>query len=328
MRLSRHGAGRCLVFTGRRSYSLTNVDGLIDRYLHNLHIEGGLARNTVEAYRRDLGKWRLFLQGKGIHEPVAVTRHTLAEFLGHLKRMELSPASTARLVAALRGFYRFLCQERLVRENPALDLAAPRAWTRLPQTLTQDEVTRLLDLPATKRPEDLRNVAMVELLYATGLRVSELVSLELARVNLEVGYVLATGKGAKQRVVPIGDVAKRKVRAYLEQARPLLLKRRESSNLFVSRRGTKLTRQNFWKLLNARARSAGISRTISPHMLRHSFATHLLDRGADLRSVQAMLGHSRISTTQIYTHVERERLKRLHREKFPRKLRRSPRPQV
>lgn len=302
------------------------MNGLIERYLNNLHIEGGLARNTVEAYRGDLCKLRFFLEGRGIREPAAVTRRTLAEFLGYLKRLQLSPASTARCVAALRGFYRFLCRERLVRENPTLDLATPRAWVRLPQTLTQDEVTRLLDLPGKKRPEDLRDAAMVELLYATGLRVSELVNLELARANLEVGYVLATGKGAKQRVVPIGELAKRKVRVYLERARPLLLKRRESSHLFVSRRGTKLTRQGFWKLLSVRARSAGITRTISPHMLRHSFATHLLDHGADLRSVQAMLGHARISTTQIYTHVERERLKRLHTEKFPRKLRGSPRP--
>ncbi len=206
-----------------------------------------------------------------------------------------------------------------------IHLGAPRPWVKLPRTLTQNEVTKLLELVDGSRPEEQRNAAMVELLYATGLRVSELVNLELSQLNLAVGYVLASGKGAKQRVVPIGDLARRKVGAYLEMARGMLVKRRESPNVFVTRRGGKLTRQGFWKLLRLRARRAGISKPISPHMLRHSFATHLLDHGADLRSVQAMLGHARISTTQIYTHVERKRLKRLHSTLFPRKQRRLPR---
>lgn len=203
-----------------------------------------------------------------------------------------------------------------------IHLGAPRPWVKLPRTLTQNEVTKLLELADGSRPEEQRNAAMVELLYATGLRVSELVNLELSQLNLAVGYVLASGKGAKQRVVPIGDLARRKVGAYLETARGMLVKRRESPNVFVTRRGGKLTRQGFWKLLRLRARRAGMSKPISPHMLRHSFATHLLDHGADLRSVQAMLGHARISTTQIYTHVERKRLKRLHSTLFPRKQRR------
>ncbi|MGH7231866.1 MAG: tyrosine-type recombinase/integrase, partial [Nitrospiraceae bacterium] len=215
--------------------------------------------------------------------------------------------------------------------NPMRSVEAPRRWARLPRTLTHRDVARLLDLKGRSRePEETRDAAMVELLYATGLRVSELVNLELPQLNRAVGYVLATGKGGKQRVVPIGDVAREKIDTYLLNARGVLMRNRQSPHLFVTRRGNKLTRQCFWKLLGARARQAGIAQPISPHMLRHSFATHLLEHGADLRSVQAMLGHAKISTTQIYTHVEHERLKRLHTDFFPRKHRRAgpadPRP--
>jgi integrase/recombinase XerD len=184
-----------------------------------------------------------------------------------------------------------------------------------------DDMTRLLDVTAEKKPEDVRDAAMLELLYATGLRVSELVNLELGQLNLEVGYVLVSGKGNKQRVVPVGELARLKLVQYLDEARPALLRGRNSTHVFVTRRGGAMTRQGFWKLLRARARQAGIAKPIFPHMLRHSFATHLLDRGADLRSVQAMLGHADISTTQIYTHVERARLKQVHRDCFPRKSR-------
>jgi integrase/recombinase XerD len=303
--------------------ALSFMDGLVDRYLTDLRIEGGLASNTLEAYRRDLYKLQSYLAVRGIHSLVGVTRQTIAEFFGHLKRSHHSPASVARCAAALRGFYRFVCHEALARENPMLDLARPRPWVRLPRTLTQEEVTRLLDHAQGSLPESRRDAAMVELLYATGLRVSELVNLQLSQLNLAVGYVLAFGKGAKQRVVPMGDVARQKIQLYLDIARGSLLKKRESAHVFVTRRGRPLTRQGFWKLLRARARKAGVTQPVSPHMLRHSFATHLLDRGADLRSVQAMLGHASIATTQIYTHVERERLKQLHTALFPRKQRRA-----
>lgn len=299
------------------------MTALVERYLSGLRIEAGLASNTLEAYRRDLRKLEAYLAAINIQDPAAVTRQTMSGFLAHIKRSNLSPASTARCMAALRGFYRFLGKERLLRENPMLNLGAPRPWARLPKILTQSEMTRLLEPPHGSRPEDVRDAAMVELLYATGLRVSELVNLELSRLNLAVGYVLVTGKGSKQRVVPLGEMARRKVGTYLETARAALMNRRPSPHVFVTRRGRKLTRQGFWKVLRARARAAGIWKPISPHMLRHSFATHLLDHGADLRSVQAMLGHASISTTQIYTHVERERLKRIHSELFPRKQRRA-----
>jgi integrase/recombinase XerD len=301
------------------------MEGLTERYLDDLRIEAGLAANTLDGYRRDLRKLQVFLAQRRIEDPAGVTRPVMSEFLGHLKRANLSPASTARCLAALRGWFRFLGREKLIQQNPLLNLKAPRPWTRLPKVLSQSEVTQLLefrDRRQAARLEDLRDAAMVELLYATGLRVSELINLELGQLNLAVGYVLALGKGAKQRVVPLGEMARVKLGAYLEGARDALIKSRQARHVFVTRRGGKLTRQGFWKALRARARKADIAKPISPHMLRHSFATHLLDHGADLRSVQAMLGHAQITTTQIYTHVERERLKRLHAELFPRKRRR------
>ncbi|HYM37961.1 MAG TPA: site-specific tyrosine recombinase XerD [Nitrospiraceae bacterium] len=300
-----------------------DTTALIDRYLSELRIEGGVSRNTLESYRNDLGKFQAFLKVQRVRDLARVSPRTVSAFVGQLSQRKLSPASIARCVSALRGFYRFLCHERMVSENPTTDVTTPRPWLRLPKTLSADDVDCLLRVVSGKKPEDLRDAAMLELLYATGLRVSELVGLEQARLNLDVGYVLVSGKGNKQRVVPMGEPARRKLETYLEQARPALLKRRTSPHAFVTRRGGPLTRQGFWKLLRARARQADIRKPISPHMLRHSFATHLLDHGADLRSVQAMLGHADISTTQIYTHVERARLKQLHQHLFPRKARRK-----
>jgi integrase/recombinase XerD len=303
------------------------LDAVIDRYLTDLRVEGGLAPHTLEAYRLDLNKLRSYFREIGLKHPEQATRATIAGFVAFLSRARLSPGSTARCLSAVRGFYRYLCKERLTQQNPATTVRTPRPWQRLPKTLSQAEVTRLLELQGGKdhavQPEEPRDDAMVELLYATGLRVSELVSLRLEHLNLSVGYVVPTGKGTKQRVVPIGDLARTKLLRYLEGERATLLKGRESPYVFVTRRGRQMTRQAFWKLLRGRARRAAIQQRISPHMLRHSFATHLLDRGADLRAVQAMLGHAIISTTEIYTHVERERLKRVHAALFPRKRRRA-----
>lgn len=298
-----------------------DAEALIDRYLSELRIEGGVSRNTIEGYRNDLGAFRSFLNVRRLRDPMRVSPRIVSAFVGHLSRRGRSPASIARCVSALRGFYRFLCRERLVRDNPLNDVTVPRTWSRLPKTLSLDEVDRLLHVAAGNKPEDVRDAAMLELLYATGLRVSELVGLDQRQLNLDVGYVLVSGKGDKQRVVPMGEPARRKLEQYLDSVRPALLKSRTSTSVFVTRRGRALTRQGFWKLLRARARQARITKAISPHMLRHSFATHLLENGADLRAVQAMLGHADISTTQIYTHVERARLKQLHRELFPRKTR-------
>lgn len=299
------------------------MDPLIDRYLTDMRIERGLARNTLMAYRRDLHTLQRYMVDQDLHHPSELTREALRAFLQYLTRMKLSPTSIARSLASLRGFFRFLLKDRVIVENPILLIESPRPWMRLPRTLTQEEVTALLAHRDETKPEHIRDTAMLELLYATGLRASELVNLKISNLNLAVGYVLATGKGSKQRVVPIGDAARRTIDGYLEGARQALIKRRESMYLFVTRRGKNMTRQAFWNVLRNRARQARIMKPISPHMLRHSFATHLLEHGADLRSVQAMLGHSKISTTQIYTHVESARLKRLHVEFFPRKTRRA-----
>lgn len=297
---------------------------LVERYLSVLRVEGGLARNSLEAYRRDLSKLNHYLERQGILAPTAVSRSVMAGFLEALRRLSLSPASIARCISATRGFFGFLARERVIQENPLGMLRSPRRSVRLPKTLSQPEVTKLLDYRGSSGAADKRDAAMIELLYATGVRVSELLSLHVSGVNRQVGFVLVTGKGGKQRIVPLGDQALQKLDVYLVTARGVLLKGRDSSFLFVTRRGEPFTRQGFWKLLRARARRAGIHQPIFPHMLRHSFATHLLDHGADLRAVQVMLGHSSISTTQIYTFVERERLKRVHAQLFPRKRRRQP----
>ena len=221
-------------------------------------------------------------------------------------------------MAAIRGFFRFLNTEKGLCDILAQMPRSPKQWFKLPKTLSEAEVTNLLELPVSEGPEGLRDGAMIELLYATGMRVSELINVDLGQVNLEVGYVLATGKRDKQRVVPMGEPARMKIERYCQEARPVLLKQNNSSALFITRRGKSMTRQSFWIILRRRALRAGINKRISPHMLRHSFATHLLDHGADLRAVQMMLGHADISTTQIYTHVEQRRLKEVHATYFPR----------
>jgi integrase/recombinase XerD len=296
---------------------------LAERYLSRLRVEGGLSVNTIEAYRRDLSKFHSYLYRAGVVPLGPLSLKTLTGFLRSMHEARLSRASSLRCLSAIRGWLQFLMQERMIEENPTIGLAPISRGVRLPKTLSQHDVTALLDLGAVPTHEDQRDRAMVELLYATGLRVSELVMAEVALVNLEVGYLRVTGKGAKQRLVPMGERARQLLLQYVEEARPRLLKKRASRYVFVSRRGGPLTRQAFWKLLRRRAQRAGIRQDISPHMLRHSFATHLLEGGADLRSVQVMLGHTDIATTQIYTHIERGRLKRVHDRYFPRESRRQ-----
>jgi integrase/recombinase XerD len=291
---------------------------LAERYLSRLRVEGGLSVNTIEAYRRDLNKFHSYLYRTGVLPIGPLMSETLRGFLRSMREARLSRASSLRCLSAIRGWLQFLMRERMIEESPTIGLAPISRDVRLPKTLSRHDVTALLDLGAIPTPEDLRDRAMLELLYATGLRVSELVMAELALVNLDVGYLRVTGKGAKQRLVPVGERARQLLQQYLEEARPELLKRRVSRYVFVSRRGGPLTRQAFWKLLRRRAQRAGIRQVISPHMLRHSFATHLLEGGADLRSLQVMLGHTNIATTQIYTHIERGHLKRVHDRYFPR----------
>lgn len=297
------------------------LDPLAERYLGHLRVEGGLATNTLEAYRRDLGKWQAFLAQQQVGMGEAVTPHQLTGFLSSLHARRLSSVSTARTLSTLRGWFRFLVRAGVLPVSPMQDLSVARRAVRLPKTLTMAEVTALLDLPPLPTLEDQRDRAMLELMYASGLRVSELVSVELIRLDLGAGYLRILGKGSKERLVPIGEAARAALTQYLDHVRSALLNRRTSRALFVSRRGGALTRQAFWKIVSRRARRAGIAKPISPHMLRHSFATHLLEGGADLRAVQAMLGHADIATTQIYTHVERSRLKQVHQRFFPRKVR-------
>jgi len=299
------------------------MDKLIEQYLTSLRVEGGLSHHTLSAYRRDLRKLKTFLAMAGTVDPMIVTKETFLEFLAYLRRQNLGLSSVSRCLSAVRGFYRFLQDDQGISPLFPLFAGSPKQWTRLPKTLTESEVGNLLGLAMGTRPEELRDAAMVELLYATGLRVTELIQLKISHLNLDVGFVLATGKRDKQRVVPIGDPAVRLLVRYIRESRPLLLNKRCSHALFITRLGRSFTRQGFWKVLRGRAVRAGITKSISPHMLRHSFATHLVEHGADLRSVQLMLGHASLATTQIYTHVEQGRLKRIHTELFPRKQRRG-----
>ncbi|HVG02749.1 MAG TPA: site-specific tyrosine recombinase XerD [Nitrospira sp.] len=297
---------------------LLPLEPFIKRFWDHLRIARGLSRNTVLAYQRDIRRFQQYLGDQAVHDAETITPPLLSEFLVHLHRAGLAAPSRARSLAAVRSLFRFLRQDGIVPVNPTVSLRSTSRARRLPRTLSLEDVTRLLDVPTGSRPEDRRDRAMVEVLYAAGLRVSELILLRVDQCNLDAGYVGVTGKGDKQRVVPIGRPAIEQIQAYLLSARSLLLKRRSSPFVFVTRRGSPLTRQGFWKLLRARGQRAGINALPSPHMLRHSFATHLLQRGADLRSVQAMLGHADIATTQIYTHVDGSQLKKIHTACFPR----------
>lgn len=304
---------------GEASSSL--LDPLVERYLSDLRVEGGLAANTLEAYRRDLTKLQVYLSKQRVPMHGSVSPQIAVGFLSALKQERLAATSIARALSAMRGWFRFLARERLIETNPLRDLASARRAMRLPRTLTKHEISALLNLPVLPAAEDRRDRAMLELLYASGLRISELLGLTLSQMDLGLGSLRVFGKGSKERIVPMGQAAREALIDYVEHARPLLLKGRSARAVFVSRRGTALTRQACWKLLRQRARRAGITKPISPHMLRHSFATHLLEGGADLRAVQTMLGHANIATTQIYTEVERSRLKEVHRLHFPRQAR-------
>jgi integrase/recombinase XerD len=294
------------------------LDPLVDRYLSELRVEAGLSTNTLEAYRRDLTKLQIYLDKQSLHISASISPQLAVGFLSALRNERLAPTSIARTMSAMRGWYRFLMREKIIETNPVRDWVPARQSVRLPKTLTMREVTALLSLPLLPSPEDARDRAMLELLYASGLRISELIGLDLSQMDLTLGALRVSGKGSKERIVPMGQVAREAIANYVEEARPLLLKGRVARAVFVSRRGTALTRQACWKVVRQRARRAGIVKPISPHMLRHSFASHLLEGGADLRAVQAMLGHTNIATTQIYTHVERSRLKQVHRAYFPR----------
>ena len=291
----------------------------VDAYLTHLTVERRLAANSVESYARDLVLLAEYAAGKGAALD-ALTRPDLEALVRELVGQGRSPRSVARAVACYRGFYRFLVIDGRLRMSPADDLRPPRAWKTLPRYLSVEEIDRLIDQPNVETARGLRDRALIELLYATGMRVSELVGLRPADVHLEACYLTCTGKGSKQRIVPIGDAAAEWVRRYLREGRSVLLGARSSPRLFVNARGggTGLTRVGFWKIIKLYALQAGLTRHLSPHTLRHSFATHLLERGADLRAIQMMLGHADLSTTQIYTHVLEQRMRSLYDRFHPR----------
>jgi integrase/recombinase XerD len=295
------------------------VSARVDEYLAHLRFERRLADHTLESYARDLNE--LGRYAAGAERPVErLGRKDLEAFVRGLMSEGKSPRSVARVVACVRGLYRFLAVHQHITDNPAIDLQAPRAWKVLPKFLSTEDVDRLLNAPDTTTPRGLRDRALIELLYATGLRVSELVALRPQDLHLEAGYLTTTGKGQKQRVVPIGDEAGQWVMRYLKESRPVLLGPRSSPRLFVNARGggPGITRVGFWKILKGYGKTLGIARQISPHVLRHSFATHLLERGADLRAIQMMLGHADLSTTQIYTHILDARMRALYDRFHPR----------
>jgi integrase/recombinase XerD len=293
------------------------ADLLIDDFLHYLTVERGLAKNSVLAYGRDLAKLGRYLKGKG-RNPRQVRQGEINEFARRLSGDGLSAKSIARALNAVRMFYRYLVMEKIVAEDPTAQVRGPRTLKSLPRYLTLEEVDLLLAAPDGSKALGVRDAAMVELLYATGLRVSELVSLRVRDLSLEAGYLRCLGKGSKERLVPLGRGAAQRLHAYLDGARPSLLRGGSHPSLFVNNRGARLSRQGFWKILKKHGRAVGLKGKLSPHVLRHSFATHLLERGADLRSVQMMLGHADISTTQIYTHINRERLRKIYRDFHPR----------
>lgn len=302
---AKHFFGYCIIGT--------MSDSDVQEFINFCALEKGLASNSIEAYRGDLERYTQFLATAGMPP-----REALLIYLNSLYRSGLGSRSIARHLTTLRGFYRFQLAERKIDSDPTEHIQSPKQWQNIPHFLSGEQIEKLIAAPDEGKPTGLRDKAMIELLYATGLRVSELCRLRLGDVERQLGFVRATGKGNKQRLIPVGRPALDRIEHYLTSARSLILKQRASPWLFVTARGGCLTRQAFWHLLNLHGKTAGIFHDLSPHVLRHSFATHLLEGGADLRSVQTMLGHADISTTQIYTHVMRSRLRKTVDEHHPR----------
>lgn len=293
------------------------MDGLLDRYLNTLSVERGLSANTIEAYSADLIDFLGFLRETGIRDWKDVQRDHILEYIERLGN-GLSSRSKARRLSAIRSFFKHLVRGSVLSENPASRVLSPKIAPPLPKCLAEPEIEALLNGPDSCTPLGQRDKAMLELMYATGMRVSELVDLELGQVRLDAGYLIVHGKGNKERLVPMGEIAAEALRVYLQDGRLLLAGPGRHETVFLNHRARKLTRQGVWKIIKGYALKTGIHKDLTPHMLRHSFATHLLEHGADLRSLQTMLGHSDISTTQIYTHVARTRLKEIHEKHHPR----------
>lgn len=294
------------------------MNNLVDSFLSYQAAVKGLSKNTLESYRRDVLKFLDYLEKRHMSRIEGVKYNNILEYLTTLQAEGINIRSVARNLVSLKQFFKFLLLEKIIVNDPSLSIKTPKMKRSIPGFLSLEDVERILSAPNPTSNEGIRDRAMLETLYACGIRVSELVNLELNSVNFELGYVTVYGKGSKERLVPTGDKARTALKNYLALSRPNILKTRSSPYLFVTRRGEGMTRQGFWKILKNYAIKCGISKKISPHTIRHSFATHLLERGADLRTIQIMLGHSDISTTQIYTHIAKERLKEIHRKYHPR----------
>ena len=294
------------------------IDILIQRFLDHIAIERGLSDNTIASYGRDLAQFADFLAKRDITDAKSIDENCLSAYLGKLNKEKYKPTSIARKISAIRNFIKFLSAEREIDKSPIIALETSRPPIRLPKTMEVDEVSRILNAPDISDELGLRDKAMLETLYATGLRVSELINLKMSEVSLKMGFLRCVGKGDKERAIPLGEIAVEYINAYIDRARGHLAGDNRSEYLFLTKLGKPMSRVMFWKIIKKYAANAGITREITPHTLRHSFATHLLERGADLRSVQEMLGHASIATTQIYTHVTRDHLKEVYMESHPR----------
>ncbi len=294
------------------------MESLIQEFIEYLGHEKGLATNTLESYGRDLRQYCGFLSEDTSQTPETASQATIVAYLMMLRKQGKATATIARRLAALKAFYQFMLKENYVTKDPTDELSSPKLERKLPKVLTVEEVEKLLNQPDASNPTGIRDKAMLEVLYATGIRVSELVSLNLDDVDFDEGFVRCVGKGSKERVVPIGEIAVNSLKAYLSKGRPKLVSNPNENALFLNHHGRRLTRQGFWKIVKKYAAQLGIRKEITPHTLRHSFATHLLENGADIRAVQEMLGHADISTTQIYTHVTKDRLKDVYARSHPR----------
>jgi integrase/recombinase XerD len=297
---------------------MASLDIFVDQYINYLVFEKGLSEKSIESYSSDLSNYLEFLKQKGIKNITQTDTPLILKHMIALRESGLGSKSCARHLITLRGFYKFLAQEKILEFDPAKLIDLPKSGLKLPDVLSVSEINLLLNIPDSNKPLGKRNSAMLELLYAAGLRVSELVNLKFLDVNLEACFVRVMGKGSKERIVPFGLFARNKIDDYINNSRPLLLKNRISQYLFVARAGKPMTRQGFWKLLKQYVKQAGIRKKVTPHSFRHSFASHLLEGGADLRTVQVMLGHVDISSTQIYTHVARDHLRQIHEKYHPR----------
>ena len=291
---------------------------LIDTFMNYLSVERGLANNTISAYRDDLKFYMDFLEKKEINALSNTTKNDIINFMFGQKDQGLSPNSISRRLTAIRVFYRFLVREKILKADPTSQLDSPRLWKKIPEALSLNEVEALLNQPNLKDKQGLRDKAIIEVLYATGMRISEAANLKIDNLNMDIGFLRCIGKGNKERIIPLGKKAIESIKKYLLNSRPNFVSKIENQFLFLGRFGKRISRQSLWKIIKKYAKSAKIKKPVKPHLLRHSFATHLLERGADLRSVQEMLGHSNISTTQIYTHINKDRLKAIHKTFHPR----------